>query len=221
MKKLSLSILAIGLLYLIIFYSLFIFAIANEKFAGQWVTCGFITLSVVTLIVATIYKQSNDAILAFSSLLLYFLYFLIENVYGLFLLLFINPNSLTFISLSQFILFCVFLVVLLGNTIFHRHTQENLNRSAEKIDRRNLILNKLRVVYSLNQENLLKQCIDELLSSPVKGNAPNEEQVRGADGKILEILNNLDTATGNGEEHKGSYELLLKEIKLRKALLNG
>lgn len=220
MKKVYLLIQAIGVLYLIIFYSIFIFAIGNEKSTGQWVTCGFITISVITLLAGAIYGQAKEAILTFSALLIYFLYFIVENIFGYFLLI-INSNSLTFISLSQFVLFCIFLIFLFGNTIFHRHTQENLNQAAEKIEQRNLILNKLRILYSVNQEALLKQCIDELLSSSLNGNAINEEQVNGIDGKILEIINNLDNATGNLDAHKSLYEQLLKEIKVRKALLNS
>lgn len=220
MKKFSMPIITIGILYIIIISSLFIFATGDEKSLAQWITYGFITISIILLIIGILYQKSKDVILSLSSLLIYFTYFLVENIYGFFLIFFEKNGSITFISISQLIILCIFLIFLIINGISNTHTQENLIQTASKMDVRNEIINKVRVLYSINNNTTLKKCIDELISSPLKRSKVNPPLINNSDEKILILLDKIENSDKGKEEVSQLYDNLLKEIIKRKALLN-
>jgi hypothetical protein len=191
------------LLFLIGFNVVFYVLGGSEHNTSTWLSYTFIHVAYVVLMLVSFFnwQGGNNPILHYPLISIALVYFIVEFIVGVVLIL-IAPENFIPTLLIQLILLLIFTFVFIANLITNKATSEAESKHELEIDfKRQAAIQVKLILDKVNQpetKRVVEKAFDALNSSPVKSNS----SVSALETQIIDQIHSLAYTVETGDHNK-------------------
>ena len=194
-----------SLIFIIVFNIVFFLLKGEETTVSVWIAYGFVHLAYIALIGSLFLdKQSNEAALQLSTGLISFIYFIVELLVGISIML-IAPERTMASIVIQVILLAAYLGVLLPNVMMNDRVIENLEVQSNQNEYRADSLTKIELLMNMNSDIECKKVLERLHDIIHGSQRETTEEAVKTEKQILRALSALENES----------EWIDREVKLK------
>lgn len=189
MKKTNILWTMVDLIFLLIFNIIYFMVGVHRYGDAAWISYAFIHFAYLMLLFTPIFtrKTRNTAVLGLPIMYISSLYFLLEFIIGVILII-INPERFNIPLVIQMVIAAFYLLFILSHMIANEHTADNIERHEAELKYVKECSARLRIIIDstsdINLKKNLEKAYDVINASQIHSN----QSVRNIELEIIDLI---------------------------------
>lgn len=216
MNKKNGILIAIDVLFPIVFNVCFFLVGDYEKTGAEWTAYAFIHVAYLIMVIIPYILSPGTAatVLGLPVQMMSFLYFVFALVFGIIIFI-ANPEKVIFTVVVEIIAFVLFAILFLSTLLANEHTVENEAVHRAEVSYIKDIAAKIQTISDNTEDDKTKKMLERLYDIAHASPSKTNERCVGLENEILDSITNLEMAVYQANDNE-----ILSQCKRIANLLN-